>query len=201
MLYIKDGKIKDSSEIVIIVDDFQIINPSEEQILADGWLPYTPPPVDEQAILARQTEYKVKEMFFKANVPTEINTYGLSNNEALSIKEYFPTWKENIEVKEGERYQYSDKLYEVLQGHTTQANWKPDVQSSLWVEVAEAHDGTLDDPIPYNEEMNPMWQGMILEEGKYYTQNGVVYKCIRGTGNKVTHNLADLVSGGFVEQV
>ena len=85
--------------------------------------------------------------------------------------------------------------------YTTQSNWSPENQSSLWVEVVEDHEGTLEDPIPYNEELNPMWQGMILEEGKYYTQSGVVYKCIRNTGNKVTHNLADLVSGGFVQKV
>lgn len=68
-------------------------------------------------------------------------------------------------------------------------------------EVVEGHDGTLEDPIPYNEELDPFWQGMILEEGKYYTQSSVVYKCIRGTGNKVVQNLADLVSGGFVQVV
>lgn len=90
---------------------------------------------------------------------------------------------------------------EEVQDHTTQSNWSPGNQSSLWVEVVEDHEGTLEDPIPYNEELNPMWQGMILEEGKYYTQSGVVYKCIRNTGNKVTHNLADLVSGGFVQKV
>lgn len=135
-------------------------------------------------------------------VTQNINSIDLSNNEALSVKEFYPEWSaDSVQVKKGEKYQYNGKFYEVVQDHTTQYNWSPGNQSSLWMEVVEDHEGTLEDPIPYNEELNPMWQGMILEEGKYYTQSGVVYKCIRNTGNKVTHNLADLVSGGFVQKV
>lgn len=146
---------------------------------------------------------KVKAMqILTARTTKEINTMNLSNTEALSVKEFYPVWSaDGVEVKQGEKYQYNGKLYEVVQDHTTQSNWSPENQSSLWVEVVEDHAGTLEDPIPYNEELNPLWQGMILEEGKYYTQSGVVYKCIRNTGNKVTHNLADLVSGGFVQKV
>lgn len=88
----------------------------------------------------------------------------------------------------------------LFKSHTTQSNWSPENQSSLWVEVVEGHAGTLEDPIPYNEELNPLWQGMILEEGKYYTQSGTVYKCTRDSGIKLTQNLADLV-GHYVEQI
>ena len=131
----------------------------------------------------------------------QINTFGLSNNDALKVKDFYPLWSaDSLQVKKGEKYQHVNKLYEADQDHVTQENWSPDKMSSLWHEVTD-HAGTLEDPIPYNEELNPMWQGMILEEGKYYTQSGVVYKCIRNTGNKVTQNLADLVSGGFVQKV
>ena len=41
---------------------------------------------------------------------------------------------------------------------------------------------------------------MALEQGKYYIQDGVVYRCIRDTGNPVHHALADLV-GVYVEIV
>ena len=41
--YIKNGKINRRSEIVIKKDGMQIINPSEELILANGWEIYTPP--------------------------------------------------------------------------------------------------------------------------------------------------------------
>lgn len=136
-----------------------------------------------------------------AMVNENINPLGLSNNEALSVKEFYPVWSaDSVPVEKGEKYQFNGHLYEVVQSHTTQSNWSPENQSSLWVEVVEDHDGTLEDPIPYNEELNPLWQGMILEEGKYYTQSGTVYKCTRDSGIKLTQNLADLV-GHYVEQI
>lgn len=136
-----------------------------------------------------------------AMVNENVNSLGLSNNEALSVKEFYPVWSaDSVPVEKGEKYQFSGHLYEVVQSHTTQSNWSPENQSSLWVEVVEDHAGTLEDPIPYNEELNPLWQGMILEEGKYYTQSGAVYKCTIDSGIKLTQNLADLV-GHYVEQI
>lgn len=136
-----------------------------------------------------------------AMVNENINSLGLSNNESLSVKEFYPVWSaDRVPVEKGEKYQFNGHLYEVVQSHTTQSNWSPENQSSLWVEVVEDHAGTLEDPIPYNEEINPLWQGMILEEGKYYTQSGTVYKCTRDSGIKLTQNLADLV-GHYVEQI
>lgn len=39
---------------------------------------------------------------------------------------------------------------------------------------------------------------MALEEGKYYSQDGVTYKCTRSTGQAVYANLSDLI-GIYVE--
>ena len=136
-----------------------------------------------------------------ARTTKEINTMNLSSTEALSVKEFYPVWSaDSVPVEKGEKYQFNGHLYEVVQSHTTQSNWSPENQSSLWVEVVEDHAGTLEDPIPYNEKLNPLWQGMILEEGKYYTQSEIVYKCTRDSGIKLTQNLADLV-GHYVERV
>ena len=57
---------------------------------------------------------------------------------------------------------------------------------SLYTRIDETHDGTKYDPIPYDG-------NMVLEQGKYYTQNGVTYLCTRDTGTAVHHALADLV--------
>jgi hypothetical protein len=61
--YIKDGTVKYANNIVIKKDGMQIINPSEELILADGWVEYIPPtykptPIDleEQRKQAYQVE-------------------------------------------------------------------------------------------------------------------------------------------------
>lgn len=87
------------------------------------------------------------------------------------------------------------KLWKLRQEHTSQDSWAPGETGteSLWEEICEQHDGTKYDPIPYSG-------NMALENGKYYTQYGVLYKCTRDTGNPVYHALSALV-GTYVEVV
>lgn len=123
----------------------------------------------------------------------KINTYDLSPSEALQVKERHPKWKIGIDVVKGHRYQYGEDLWEVLQGHKTQENWKPSLETaSLWKRVDEEHAGTKDDPIPYAPPME-------IFKDKYYTQSKVLYKCIRDSGQPLSHNLSDLV-GNYVEK-
>ena len=77
---------------------------------------------------------------------------------------------------------------------TSQDGWEPSTATaSLWEQINETHAGTLYDPIPYSD-------NMALENGKYYTQDGVIYLCNRSTGQPVYNALADLV-GLYVEVV
>lgn len=122
-----------------------------------------------------------------------INKTGLSDKDVLKFKKFHPEWKVNIDVVKKERYQYGDDLWEVLQDHKTQENWKPSLETaSLWKRVDESHSGTEDDPIPYAPPME-------LFEGKYYLQDKVIYKCTRSSGIPLSHNLVDLV-GLYVEK-
>ena len=57
--YIKDGKIKYGNEIVIRRNGMQTINPSEEQILADGWVEYVTPEPTEEELLSRAKRNKI----------------------------------------------------------------------------------------------------------------------------------------------
>lgn len=113
----------------------------------------------------------------------------LEDEKAMEVPELFPLWADQIgkQLKTGERYAFRRRLYKVLQDHTAQENWSPDVATSLFAEVAASSEqGTHDNPIPYNNNME-------LVEGLYYSQNGVTYLCIRSTGVPVYNNLADLV--------
>lgn len=123
----------------------------------------------------------------------EINTYDLSPSEALQVKNRYPEWEVGIDVVKGHKYQCDGDLWEVLQDHKTQENWKPSLEtSSLWKRVDEEHKGTKDDPIPYEPPME-------IFKDKYYTQSKVLYKCIRDSGQPLSHNLSDLV-GNYVEK-
>lgn len=204
--YTKDNEIKYANRIVVIKDGMQIINPTEEQIIAAGWVEYvapTPEPLtaeEEIEAAAYGTRQRLMTMMFEESITSKINTYELTDKEALSVKELYPEWKEGIEVNVGEKYGLNEKLYQVVQEHTTQAAWSPDKQSSLWIEVSYSA-GTKEDPIVWNNGNDPFWQGMVLELGKFYIQNVVLYECIRDSGGvKIVHDLSALV-GNYVKVV
>ena len=124
----------------------------------------------------------------------------LDDERAIEVPALFPAWEDKIgqSVEIGERLFYDGRLWKVLQAHTIQSNWTPAVASSLYTEIVlqqegEEELGTLSNPIPYNN-------NMILEQGKYYSQDGVIYLCIRDSGNPVYHPLSALV-GLYVEVV
>ena len=61
--YIKNNQIKPQSQIIVEIDNKQIINPTVEQIIADGWVEYQAPVVEAQEISAeerRRQAYQVE---------------------------------------------------------------------------------------------------------------------------------------------
>ena len=94
------------------------------------------------------------------------------DNTALTGMELYPVWAVGLAVEVGQRYQYGDRLYKVVQAHTTQADWTPDVTPALWTVIDVTHAGTIDDPIP-------AVAGMEYVYGKYYIEGETVYICKR----------------------
>lgn len=117
----------------------------------------------------------------------------MTDTKALQNIELFKHWEADREWKVDERFQWDGRLYKVRQAHTSQAHYTPDMTPALCEEVAEEGQGTIDNPIPYNN-------NMALEEGKYYIQNGVKYYCFRDTGVPVYNDLSALV-GLYVNEV
>ena len=48
----------------------------------------------------------------------------------------YPSWKEKLSLKVGERYRYNGVLYKCIQAHTTQEDWTPDVSPALFTKVS-----------------------------------------------------------------
>lgn len=124
----------------------------------------------------------------------------LDDQEALIVKGLYPTWEECVELgqintdgKTGYKFTYGEDLYSCVNANPTfQSDWIPGINTaSLYTRIDETHAGTYEDPIPYEG-------NMVLEEGKYYSQDGVTYICTRDSGIALTHNLKDLV-GHYVE--
>jgi hypothetical protein len=126
-------------------------------------------------------------------ISAQINTIPADDNTALRMKDYYPEWATNTSYALGFKVKYNNRLYKAIQAHTSQEGWQPDVAASLWTEISEIHAGTLEDPIPYNN-------NMALESGKYYYQDYKIYLCTRDTVNPVYSNLSDLVEL-YVEEI
>ena len=60
----------------------------------------------------------------------------LTDEDALQAVELFPQWVVGNAYVVGERLQYNGVLYRVVQAHTSQADWTPDITPALFVVVS-----------------------------------------------------------------
>lgn len=116
----------------------------------------------------------------------------LDDTDAIQAVYLYDEWKPDTTYEAGYKLRRNGKVWRVRQEHTSQTGWEPENAPALYEEINETHAGTLDDPIPYTG-------SMALESGKYYSQDGSVYLCIRDTVNPVYNALAELV-GIYVEE-
>lgn len=194
--YIKDGIIKSRNNIVLRVTKeingkevkLQVINPSEETILADGWVEYIPPHVEPKKSRMQIVQELVVKQY---NERTDI-----SNEEALDYMAIIYPWNYYLDkvLTEGMMVTYEDKPWRVRQTHTPLEVYPPSLATaSLYEAIDKEHDGTLEDPIPYTPPME-------VFKGKHYMQHGITYLCIRDSGVALTHDLSNLL-GLYFEAV
>ena len=81
-------------------------------------------------MMTREHAYKLREMIVKASA-------SLNDEDALQSIELFDSWKADTAYTTDTRLRYEGKLYKVLQDHTSQSDWTPDVAVSLYVAVPE----------------------------------------------------------------
>lgn len=115
----------------------------------------------------------------------------LTDTEAAKITLCYDPWEANKAYKVGDRVECDGKLWKCRQAHTSQENWKPSIETaSLWEVINVEHAGTLEDPIPYD-------QTMTVYNGKYYEEDGIIYKCVRDSGQPLYATCASLVGNYF----
>ena len=121
-------------------------------------------------------------------VKAQVNTVDIPDQTSLRMMDYYPAFTDIIgqQVKQGFKFTHDGKLYKTAQALTIQEHYAPGAGTeSLYTRIDVVHLGNKYDPIPYEG-------NMALENGKYYTQSGVIYRCMRDTGNPVYNALAEL---------
>lgn len=68
----------------------------------------------------------------------------MTDEQALESSVFFREWNGNGVIYEvGQRITYNDILYKVLQSHTSQMDWTPDVSPSLYAKVLISDENTI----------------------------------------------------------
>lgn len=80
--------------------------------------------------MTREHAYKLRDMLHKASI-------SLSDEDAIEAVELFPKWAVSTDYAVDQRIRYEDKLYRVVQAHTSQEGWEPPATPALWTEVAK----------------------------------------------------------------
>jgi hypothetical protein len=177
-------KMDDGSEEVIVL---RVICPNDSILAEHGWIPYTPP---------EEPNTKTKSQIVDELVINQYNSRtDISDAEGLEYMDIIYPWGFYLgrELVPGMLVIFDDKLWRVRQKHTPLDVYPPSINTASLYEVVEkGHSGEIDDPIPYSLPME-------IFNGKYYTEDGVLYKCTRDSGTALSHNLSALV-GLYVEK-
>lgn len=117
---------------------------------------------------------QMAEQFFKA---LQMFATGLDDDKAMEVAYVYDPWEENKVYDVGVYLTYGvngvgdPQLYKVVQGHTSQADWTPDVTPSLFV------------PIGLNEGGYPVWSQPTgshdaYNKGDIVDYNGALYESL-----------------------
>lgn len=88
---------------------------------------------------------------------------------ALSIQEFYDVWAIGISYEVGRYLLYKGVLYKVLQAHTSQDSWTPDVTASLYAKVLIDPTGETILDWEQPNSTNPYMKGdKVRFEGKIY---------------------------------
>ena len=120
---------------------------------------------EERLALAIELNKKIAAGNYAGQIATRdlIRTDALAQDEIDALVTIYPTWVPALSVSVGDLLAYQSTLYEVLQAHTTQADWTPNITPALfkakvpagvipdWVQPTGAHDAyQVGDKVTYN---------------------------------------------------
>lgn len=151
----KTGTLKNGST----VSNYHLL--PHETLLAEGWLPLTddPPETDDKHRAVRtgyeiygdrvEAIYSIEEIIPPAISEEELQDKArlkaqqlaikpiiaeetLTIDEILEVAPLFPAYEIGKIYKVGDIFTYNRSLFEVVQEHTSQEGWRPDIETSLY---------------------------------------------------------------------
>ena len=92
----------------------------------------------------------------------------LTDEQAIECADIYPEWNgDGKQYAVGDRVTYNEKLYKVLQAHTSQTGWTPTAAPSLFAEILAGQDGTDIGEWAQPDSTNPYMKGdRVTHNGK-----------------------------------
>lgn len=95
----------------------------------------------------------------------------VNDEQAVLAIDLYPQWAIDVKYEIGDRVLYDSVLYKVLQAHTSQADWMPDVSVSLFAKIL-IPDPTVIPEWKQPESTNPYMKGdKVTHNGKTWVSN------------------------------
>ncbi len=106
---------------------YPVINKTMEQIKAEQ--------IQKINTQAQRIESSIDQKLLKKLLVSQIEK--MPKEEAIEFRTLYKPYRVGIVLAVNERFYYpaNDKLYKVIQPHTTQLDWKPDQTPALYLEV------------------------------------------------------------------
>lgn len=162
-----------------VVEQGQTLAEYENYTILDGLTEYNGKIYGVFMYEKGKTPEDSEEKIVASVVVASIQAQTLADADALRVKALYPEWDgSGVKYEKGFYLVYSDVLYKVLQAHTSQLDWAPDVAVSLFAKVLVDPEG---DVLPWEqpESTNPYAKGDRVEfEGEIWvsTSDGNVWK-------------------------
>lgn len=94
-----------------------------------------------------------------------------TDEQALNSIALYPKWKADVNYTVGQRVLYNSVLYKVLQAHTSQTDWTPDVSHSLFAQILIPDENVIPEWVQ-PDSTNPYMKGDKV------THNGITYESL-----------------------
>lgn len=94
-----------------------------------------------------------------------------TDEQALNSIVLYPQWKADVDYTVGQRVLYNSVLYKVLQAHTSQSDWTPDVSHSLFAQILIPDENVIPEWVQ-PDSTNPYMKGNKV------THNGITYESL-----------------------
>ena len=134
----------------------------------------------QDEMLNQQTQFEGGELLNSAILLARMQARALSDVEALQVKNLYNAWEKDVigyaysmDNPDDKRRTYDNRLWNLQKDHNKQEDWYPGADPTLWMEVIEGHEGTLEDPIPVPDSVTT--SGFEYEYGKYYAEGEQIY--------------------------